>query len=65
MAAAVKVMARNWKGFEAAYVANEQRTGQASYLAEKQAEMAKWIKGTSLDQTIEQEIDHAPQFALR
>lgn len=38
MQAAIKVIAKNWKGFEAKYVAG----GKAD-------EMSKWIKGTSLD----------------
>ena len=62
MQAAIKVMAKNWRGFEAKYVASEARP---DWHDKKAAEAAKWIRGTSLDRSTQQAIiDDAP-IAIR
>ena len=55
-AAAERVMARGWKGFDAKYVANE----RPDAMSRKAAEMAKWFKGTSLDPAQQEYIDATP-----
>lgn len=64
MQAAEKVMAKNWKGFEAKYVAGE----KPDFLSRKQAEAAKWMHpqppGADFD-FIDMEATDAAPLALR